>query len=128
MVSNLVLRRLNANQEQIMFFIYDLRNTPERGVGPDPRLTENGLSEGIGLPLAAVKAELLALKNKAFIRAPIIGNFIYHYLTPKGFAEMEKVQQRTIKVGLSGSGLNAGFEQTEIKGIKSKEVGENRKT
>jgi len=41
-----MLLRISNKQEQIMLYLYEFRNTPERGVGPDPRVTVSGIAEG----------------------------------------------------------------------------------
>jgi hypothetical protein len=71
-----------------------------------------------GYPYQLLKLRIWLLEIKHTSEPFNWHTIFYHYLTPKGLAEMEKIQRRTIKVGLSESVFSAGFEQTEIKGNK----------
>jgi hypothetical protein len=112
------LLRLNGKQERLMYFIYELRNTPERGVGPDPRLTLHGLAKGTCLSFNEAKIEIDNLMDRALINSPLIGRDRYYYLTPKGLGEMEKVQSQTVRFGVSEKGIVLGVEKTETKNSK----------
>jgi hypothetical protein len=106
---------LNNRQEQIVLYLYEFKNTPERGVGPDPRLTVRGIAEGTRISINDVNGHLQKLVDKAFVRPVLIGYNTYHYLTMKGYKHVEKIQQESLKLGISEKGLSFGFERSEIK-------------
>ena len=70
-----------SSHEQVLFYLYDLRNTPENGVGPDPRL----------------------------------GRKTYHCLTPKGTAQVEKKEEKSLNIGFDFSMFGVGYKKTETK-------------
>ena len=111
--------KINGQLEQILFYLYDLRETPERGVGPDPRLMAHGISEGTQLPINIVNFHLQLLIENAFVRPLLVGRKTYHYITYKGTAQVEKTEERSFKVGVEGLGLNLGYKKSENKGIRS---------
>lgn len=113
------LWRLNNKQEQIMLYLYEFKNTPERGVGPDPRLTVRGISEGTQISLIDVRRQLEKLVGRAFIRSVLIGYNTFYYLTRKGYNQVEKVQHKSFKLGLDEKGLSFGVRKSEIKGTAS---------
>lgn len=107
---------LNSKQEQIVLYLYEFKNTPEKGVGPDPRLTIQGITEGTQISINDVRRQLQKLVDKAFVRPVLIGFNTYHYLTMKGYKHVEKVQHRSIKLGVNEKGLSFGFKKSETKG------------
>jgi hypothetical protein len=106
---------MNSKQEQIVLYLYEFRNTPERGVGPDPRLTLQGIIEGTQIPQDDVKKELQKLVDQALVRSVLVGKNTFHYLTIKGFGHVEKVQHKSISVGVSERGFSVGFQKSETK-------------
>jgi DNA-binding MarR family transcriptional regulator len=108
---------MNNKQEQIVFYLYEFKNTPERGVGADPRLTTRGIAEGTQISTIDVTKFLRKLIDKAFVRPVLIGCNTYHYLTMKGYKHVEKVQQESLRLGLNEKGLSFGFEKSETKRI-----------
>jgi hypothetical protein len=111
--------RINNIQEQIILYLYEFRNTPERGVGPDPRLTAQGIAEGTQIPIVNVKSQLDRLIGKAFVRPVLIGCGTFHYLTAKGYNYVERVQHKSFNVGISESGFGLGFQKSETQGAKT---------
>ncbi len=107
---------LNNKQEQIVLYLYEFKNTPEKGVGPDPRLTIRGIAEGTQISISDVRGQLQKLVDKAFVRPVLIGFNTYHYLTVKGYKHVEKVQHESFKLGVNGKGLSFGYNKTETKG------------
>jgi hypothetical protein len=110
--------RINGKQEQILFYLYELRNTPERGVGPDPRLTTQGITEGTQIPIGNIMPLLQGLVDNAFVRPLLIGGRTFHYLTQKGTNQVEKVQENSFSVGIDRSGLGLGFRKSETRGAR----------
>lgn len=108
--------RLNNKQEQIVLYLYEFKNTPEKGVGPDPRLTIRGIAEGTQIAINDVRRQLQKLVDKAFVRPVLIGYNTYHYLTVKGYKHVEKVQHESLKLGVNEKGLSFGFKKSETKG------------
>jgi hypothetical protein len=111
--------RLNSKQEQIMLYLYEFKNTPERGVGPDLRLTLQGITEGTQIIQSDVRSQLEKLVSKAFIRGVLIGRNTFYYLTMKGYCEIEKVHHRTLKLGFGNKGLDLEFKKSETKGTRN---------
>jgi len=109
---------LNNKQEQIVFYLYEFKHTPERGVGPDPRLTIRGIAEGTQISLHDVRSQLERLVNEAFVRPVLIGHNTFHYLTMKGSNQVEKVQHKCFNLGFDEKGLSFGFKRSETKGTK----------
>jgi|WetSurMetagenome_2_1015567.scaffolds.fasta_scaffold34117_1 hypothetical protein len=107
------LFRLNGKQEQLLFYLYELRNSSERGVPPDPRVTLHGIASGTGLPLADVANLVERLKEKALVRSVKIGPKCYHHLTLKSENELGKVQQRVIKLGFNNFGVHGEYKKKE---------------
>lgn len=108
--------RLNDKQEQIVLYLYEFKNTPERGVGPDLRLTIRGIAEGTQISINDVRRQLQKLVEKAFVRPVLIGYNTYHYLTAKGYNHVEKVQHESLNLGVNEKGLSFGFKKSETKG------------
>lgn len=111
--------KINNKQEQILLYLYEFKNTPERGVGPDPLLKVQGIREGTQLPLNDVKRELLKLVSKALVRSVLVGHSTFYYLTVKGYNLVEKVQQKSFNVGIDEKGLSLGFRRSETQGAKT---------
>jgi len=109
---------LNNKQEQIVLYLYEFRNTPERGVGPDPRLTVRGIAEGTQITMNDVGRQLQKLVEKAMVRPVLVGYNIFYYLTAKGYNHIEKVQLESLKLGINEKGLSFGFNKSEIKGTR----------
>jgi len=110
---------LNNKQEQIMQYLYEFKHTPERGVGPDPRLTVRGITEGTQISMNDARSQLRKLVDKALVRPVLVGYSTFYYLTLKGYNNVEKVQYRSIKLGIDEKGLSFGFEKSETKGNKT---------
>ena len=107
-----------------MLYLYEFKNTPERGVGPDPRLTVQGISEGTQIRQNDVRRQLQQLIDKALVRPVLVGHSIFHYLTIKGYNHVEKVQHNSFNIGIDKKGFSFGFEKTETQGIKASGLGE----
>jgi hypothetical protein len=108
--------RLNGRQEQVLLYLYEFRNSPERGVPPDPRVTLQGMVEGTGLSLRELENEVEVLKNKALVRSVKIGSKCYHHLTLKSQNELDKLQKSTMKIGFNNFNVNGSYEKEEVKG------------
>ena len=119
-----MLTRINRKQEQIMMYLYEFKNTPERGVGPDPRLTVQGITEGTQIQQDDVKRQLQQLIDKAFVRAVLVGHITFHYLTIKGYNYLERVQIKSLNMGIDRKGFSFGFEKTVTEGTKIGGIGE----
>ena len=111
-----MLFRVSNKQEQIMLYLYEFRNTPERGVGPDPRVTASGIAEGTLMQVDEVKSLLAGLIDGALVRPILVGLNTFHYLTIKGYSFVERVQQKSFDLGIDGTGIRLGFRKSEIKG------------
>ena len=111
--------KLNNKQEQIMLYLYEFKNTPERGVGPDPRLTIRGITDGTQIIFAEVQEQLQKLISKAFVRPVLVGEKTFHYLTVKGYNQVEKIQKRSFKIGLNSDGIGVSFGKSETSGSKA---------
>jgi len=107
-----------------MMYLYEFKRTPERGVGPDPRLTVQGITEGTQIQQDDVKRQLQHLIDKAFVRAVLVGQSTFHYLTVKGYNYVEKVQIKSLSIGINKKGVNFELEKTETQGIKTSGLGE----
>lgn len=110
---------MNNKQEQIVLYLYEFRHTPERGVGPDPRLTCQGIAEGTQIPLGDVRRQLQGLVEKAMVRPVLVGNDTFHYLTIKGYNHVEKVQHESFNLGIDEQGFSLGFKKSETRGTKT---------
>ena len=110
---------LNNKQEQIMLYLYEFKHTPERGVGPDPRLTVRGITEGTQIPSHDIRKQLEKLVTKALVRPVFVGYNTFYYLTIKGYNHVEKVQQRSLRIGIDERGLSFGFKKSETKGTRT---------
>lgn len=110
--------RINAKQERIILYLYEFKNTPERGVGPDPRLTIGGIENGAQMSPKDAERQIKKLVNKAIVRAVRIGNDSFHYLTAKGFLIVEKVQKKTFSAEFSSSGPKLKFIKSELNDTK----------
>jgi len=108
---------LNNEEEQIVLYLYEFKYTPEKGVGPDPRLTIRGISEGTQISISNVGRRLQRLVDRAFIRPVLIGYNTYHYLTAKGYRHVEKIEHESFKIGIDERGLSLGFKKSEIRGV-----------
>jgi hypothetical protein len=113
-----LLLRISGKQEQIMLYLYEFRNTPERGVGPDPRLTAQRIAGGTQLQVDDAIKQLNKLSRTAFVRAVPLGEETFHYLTKKGYDYVERVQSKTVKAGVAAGGVSFGIERDEVKGRK----------
>jgi len=109
----------NNKQEQIMQYLYEFKHTPERGVGPDLRLTIRGITEGTQISMNEVGNQLRKLVNKALVRPVLVGYNTFYYLTMKGYNHVEKVQHKSLKLGIDEKGLSFGFKKSETEGIKT---------
>jgi len=108
--------RLSGKEEQVLLYLYEFRNSPERGVPPDPRVTIDGLVEGTGLSLTDVITQVQRLKDKALVRAIKIESKYYHHLTLKSENELDKLERSTKKVGFNNFRLTGVYEKEERKG------------
>ena len=113
--SEVMLGRVNSKQERIILYLYEFKNTPERGVGPDPRLTIEGIKDGTQMSLTETNSQIQKLVNKAIVRAIPIGGRVFHYLTAKGYLQVEKVQKKTFSAGVDTTGARLKFERSELK-------------
>jgi len=120
-----MLLRISNKQEQIMLYLYEFRNTPERGVGPDPRVTVPGIAEGTQIQQYDVRRQLRRLADGAFVRPVLVGQNTFYYLTMKGYSHIEKVQHKSFSVGLDRTGISLGFEKSETKGKRAASEWEN---
>jgi DNA-binding MarR family transcriptional regulator len=121
------LRGLSSRQEQIVLYLYEFKNTPERGVGPDPRLTMQGITEGTQIPSEEAKKQLQRLVEKALVRSVLIGRNVFYYLTIKGYQHVEKVQCKSFNIGLKSGGFGVGFSKSETQGADAFSNGERKK-
>ena len=112
--------RINGKQEQIILYLYEFKNTPERGVGPDPRLTLEGIRDGTQISLLDAESQIKKLIDKAVVRSLRIGDRLFHYLTAKGYLHVEKVQKKTVSAGLDSSGPLLKFEKSELKDVQNR--------
>lgn len=102
-----------------MLYLYEFKHTPERGVGPDPRLTVRGITEGTQILTDDVKRQLGKLVDKALVRPVLVGYRTFYYLTMKGYNHVEMVQHKSLKLGIDEKGLSFGFKKSETKGVKT---------
>lgn len=116
LVAQMRFKGITNRQEQNILYLYEFKNTPERGVGPDPRVTVPGIAEGTQISITDIRKQLQRLIDKAFVRPLLIGYNTYHYLTIKGYNHVENVQHESLKLGVNGSGLSFGFKKSETKG------------
>lgn len=108
--------RLNGKEEQVLLYLYEFRNSPERGVPPDPRITLEGLSEGTGLSLSDIITQVQHLKDKALVRSVKIESKYYHHLTLKSENELDKLERSTKRIGFDNFKLSGSYEKEERKG------------
>ena len=102
-----------------MQYLYEFKHTPERGVGPDPRLTFRGIAEGTQISMNDVRARLAKLVGRALVRPVLIGYNTFHYLTIKGYNHIEKIQHKSLNLGVDEKGFSFGFEKSETTGAKT---------
>lgn len=102
-----------------MLYLYEFKHTPERGVGPDRRLTVRGITEGTQISINDVERQLGRLGDKALVRPVLVGYRTFYYLTMKGYDHVEKVQHKSLKLGIDEKGLSFGFKKSETKGAKT---------
>lgn len=114
-----MLFRVNSKQEQVLLYLYEFRNTPERGVGPDPRVTATGIAEGTQIKLDEVKSLLPGLIDGALVRPNQVGLNTFYHLTVKGLSFIERVQQKSFNMGIDTTGISLGFRKSEIKGKRT---------
>jgi hypothetical protein len=100
-------------------YLYEFKNTPERGVGPDPRLTVQGITEGTQIRQDDVRRQLQQLIDRAFVRAVLVGRLNFHYLTLKGYNYVERAQIKSLNMGIDRRGFGFGFQKTETQGTKT---------
>jgi hypothetical protein len=120
-------RGLSSRQEQIVLYLYEFKNTPERGVGPDPRLTMQGITEGTQIQLKDAKKQLQKLVDRALVRSVLIGQNVFYYLTIKGYQHVERVQHKSFNIGLENRGFGMGFSKSETQGASVISSGEQKK-
>lgn len=121
------LRGLSGRQEQIVLYLYEFKNTPERGVGPDPRLTMRGITEGTQIPSEDAKKQLQRLVDKALVRSVLVGRNTFYYLTVKGYQHVEKVRHKSFNIGLESRGFGMRFSRSETQGADGISDGERKK-
>ncbi len=114
-----LLGRINSKQERIILYLYEFKNSPERGVGPDPRRTLECIIGGTQINLLDAELQIKKLVDKAIVRSLRIGNIFFHYLTAKGYLHVEKVQRKTVSASMNSSGPQLKFEKSELKDIQN---------
>lgn len=110
-----MLGRISSKQERIILYLYEFKNTPERGVGPDPRLTLERIRDGTQMSLKEADNQIQRLVHRAIVRSIPIGDRIYHYLTAKGYLHIEKVQKKILSAAIDSSGPHLKFERSVLK-------------
>jgi DNA-binding MarR family transcriptional regulator len=91
---------MNSKQKQILLYLYDLKDTPTRGVGPDPRLTIQCIAGSLGIDMGEAQTNLGRLIERAYVRRINLEFNTYFYLTQDGAKEVEKKQTKWIKARL----------------------------
>jgi len=107
------LRGMNASQRLILNFLYELRNTPM--MPPDPRISQAGIEQALGIQVDNLSLELNSLNKKGFILPLWIEGKKFYKITLAGIGEIEKCIVTTVEGELSTSRIGIKGEKKQIK-------------
>lgn len=107
------LRDLSPTQKLVLNFLYEMRNTPM--TPPDPRISNVGIAQALGMSTRKLSLELAALKRKGFVLPFWIDKSEYHKITLAGIHEVQKCMVTTIEGEMSTSKIGIRSAKKEVR-------------
>jgi len=114
MVVKIMVFGLSEKQKQIMAYLYELKDTPQKP--PDPRLSVSLIARNLGITQREVREEVKGLIKRRYVGSLVIERERHYFLVPRGIREMEKFEEKLTEFEISTEKIGIKKKKREIVG------------